>query len=59
MNGDLVIELNSNYLGNEDTMLIWDGKNKQGNYVGSGIYLVSAYHKDGGISVSKIAVIYK
>ena len=40
-------------------MVLWDGKNKQGNFVGSGIYLVSAYHINGGSSVSKIAVINK
>ena len=59
LNGDLVVELNSDFFGNEDTMVLWDGKNKQGNFVGSGIYLVSAYHINGGSSVSKIAVINK
>ena len=59
MNGDLVADLNSNFFGNDDTMVIWDGTNNQGNYVGSGVYLVSAFHKDGGNSISKIAVINK
>ena len=59
LNGDLVIELVSSFLGNEDTMVEWDGRNKYGNYVGSGIYLVAAYHEDGGSTVSKIAIIKK
>ena len=59
LNGDLVIELSSNYLGSQDTMILWDGKNINGDYVGSGIYIVTAYHLSGGTSVSKIAVINK
>ena len=51
------MELESSYLGDNDTMVEWDGKSKDGNYVGSGIYIITAYHTDGGNSVSKIAVI--
>ena len=38
-------------------MFLWDGKNKDGEYVGSGIYLVSTYHEVGGSNIAKIAVI--
>ena len=38
-------------------MFLWDGKNKNGVHVGSGIYLISAYHEKGGANISKIAVI--
>jgi len=36
---------------------VWDGKNDDGNYVGSGIYLVVAYNDEGQSGVGKVAVI--
>jgi ligand-binding sensor domain-containing protein len=38
----------------------WDGKNQDGNYVNSGIYLIIAYDKEGNnVGIGKIAVIKK
>ncbi len=35
----------------------WDGRNSNGEWVGSGVYLVAAYLADGRSGVSKVAVI--
>ena len=35
----------------------WDGRNKQGDYVGSGVYLLAFYNQEGASSIKKIAVI--
>ena len=35
----------------------WDGRDKQGTYVGSGVYLIAFYDKKGKSSITKIAVI--
>ena len=35
----------------------WDGKDSNGNYLSSGIYLISSSHKKKGNSVTKLAVI--
>ncbi len=38
----------------------WDGKDKSGNYVGSGVYIIIAYDKDGNnVTTGKVAVIRK
>lgn len=38
----------------------WDGRDESGNFVGSGIYLVVAYDKEGNnVTTSKIAVLHK
>ncbi len=57
INGNLKAILTNTILGENDTMFLWDGKNKDGEYVGSGIYLVSTYHEVGGSNIAKIAVI--
>ena len=57
LNGNLKADLTDTILGKNDTMFSWDGKNKNGVYVGSGIYIISAYHEEGGANISKIAVI--
>jgi hypothetical protein len=39
---------------------IWDGRNLDGNFVNSGIYLVVAYDQEGNnVGVGKVAVIKK
>ncbi|MBO8130673.1 MAG: hypothetical protein H0Z29_04025 [Candidatus Marinimicrobia bacterium] len=35
----------------------WDGKDKHGNYVSSGVYLIMAYIREGQHTVEKIAII--
>ncbi len=35
----------------------WDGKNRAGELVGSGVYLIAAYLRDGRSGVGKVAVI--
>ena len=35
----------------------WDGRDEQGNYVGSGVYLVAVYNEKGTSSIEKITVI--
>ena len=37
----------------------WDGRNKQGDYVGSGVYFLAFYNQEGASSIKKIAVIRK
>ena len=37
----------------------WDGRNKQGDYVGSGVYILAFYNQEGASSIKKIAVIRK
>jgi ligand-binding sensor domain-containing protein len=37
--------------------VVWDGKNEDGNIVGSGIYLIVAYNDEGQSAVGKVAVI--
>ena len=37
----------------------WDGRNNQGDYVGSGVYLLTLYDSKGSSLIKKIAVIRK
>ena len=37
----------------------WDGRNNEGTYVGSGVYLLAFYDSKGTSSIKKIAVIRK
>ena len=65
VNGRLVQELTSDKLiGNSQRMLdgsraIWDGKDRNGSFVSSGIYLYAAYTLEGESVNGKIAVIRK
>ena len=56
LSGYVVKEFNlSNYQKN----IPWDGRDENGNKIGSGVYLVTAYSSAGGIGSTKIAIINK
>lgn len=57
LNGRLVRELRAGSNDIEGGRAIWDGKDKNGNAVASGIYIFSAYTADGSATSGKIAVI--
>ena len=52
--GRLVRDLKDSVQGYQAT---WDGKNANGEWVGSGVYLITAYLSDGRTGVGKVAVI--
>ena len=39
--------------------LKWDGRDSEGNYVATGVYLLMIYHQDGKNTIEKITVIKK
>ena len=56
LSGYVVKEFNLN---NYNKNITWDGRDDNGNRLGTGIYLVTAYSKKGGIGSTKIAMINK
>ncbi len=57
LSGLVVAEVSAEASGLDATQAEWNGRNKQGRLVGSGVYLVAASHPEGGDAVSKLAVI--
>ena len=57
VSGSLVRELTGLGGGVEGYQALWDGRNAQGEWVGSGVYLVAAYLENGRTGVGKVAVI--
>jgi len=57
LSGRVIAELKAQYGGLASTQSVWDGKQKNGDLVGSGIYLITAHLKDGTAATTKVAVI--
>lgn len=55
--GRLVRELSATDDSVQGYQACWDGKNREGELVGSGVYLIAAYLRDGRSGVGKVAVI--
>ena len=56
LSGYVVKEFN---LSNYNKNIPWDGRDENGNRLGTGVYLVTAYSRAGGIGSTKIAMINK
>jgi len=57
--GDVIRSLDSKDLGSHGYQIQWDGKDEDGNWVGSGIYLLAVYAANGSNDFGKVAVIRK
>ena len=57
LSGNIIKNINFLTDDNSGYQAFWDGKNDNGQYVSSGIYLVVMYSKNGKSSVEKIAII--
>ena len=55
--GRLVRELSATDDSVQGYQAAWDGRNSAGEWVGSGVYLIAAYLRDGRSGVGKVAVI--
>ena len=55
--GRLVRELSATDGSVQGYQAAWDGRNSAGEWVGSGVYLITAYLRDGRSGVGKVAVI--
>ena len=54
---NFIKSINANYLGEGTTQILWNGKGSNGQFVDSGIYLVSSRSGDGEVKRGKLAVI--
>ena len=57
LNGKVVRHIKSFGIENDGDQLSWDGKDSQGDYVSTGVYLLLIYGKDGSRFEDKITVI--
>jgi hypothetical protein len=57
LSGVVMAQLEAQYEGLQSTQAIWDGKNRNGSYAGSGIYLITAIGEEGKAKSAKVAVI--
>lgn len=57
LTGELVVKINHNNDMVKGRQLHWDGRNKDGNYISSGVYIVMAYNDEGKSKAGKIAVV--
>jgi len=55
--GKVIRHLKDSDLQDNGYQIKWDGKNMQGEWVGSGVYLLSVYNSNGESSFAKITVI--
>ena len=55
------MDLNGNVLrrikGSNFTLYLWDGRDRRGNYLNSGIYIVASSNSNNKNSISKVAII--
>ena len=59
LDGLVIRDINSNGISVDGDQLTWDGKNNSGQYVSSGVYLLSITNNSGNNTFSKITVIKK
>ena len=59
LNGRVIREITSEGTSKDGQQLKWDGRNSEGNYVATGVYLLMIYHQDGKNTIEKITVINK
>ena len=59
LDGKVLRNIVSNGLQNDGQQLKWDGRDSEGNYVATGVYLLMIYHQDGKNTIEKITVINK
>ncbi len=57
LDGRVIRKLSHQELGIHGYQILWDGKTEKGDYVGSGVYLISVYNQEGQQAFDKIAVI--
>ena len=55
--GRVIISKKHSDLGIHGDQILWDGKDKRGDYVASGVYLLSIYNNKGESTIEKITVI--
>ena len=59
INGEVIRSLDSKDLGTHGYQIQWDGKDENGKWVGSGVYLLAVYTASGSHEFGKVAVIRK
>ena len=59
LNGRVIREITSEGASRDGQQLKWDGRDSEGNYVATGVYLLMIYHQNGKDTIEKITVINK
>ncbi|MAI85840.1 MAG: hypothetical protein CMF99_01440 [Candidatus Marinimicrobia bacterium] len=59
LNGRVIRDITSGGVSKDGQQLKWDGRDSEGNYVSTGVYLLMIYHQDGKNTIEKITVINK
>lgn len=59
LDGKVVRKIESQGINIDGDQLIWDGKDSEGDYVSSGVYLLAIYGENGSNQMEKITVIKK
>ena len=59
VNGNHIKTLNSNFMNEASSQIIWNGKDRNGNDVSTGIYLISSLDHNGSLKRGKLAIIKK
>ncbi len=57
LNGEVVRSIMDSELGEHGYQIQWDGRDESGNWVNSGVYLLSVFNPRGGSRFAKVAVI--
>jgi flagellar hook assembly protein FlgD len=57
LDGSVVRKITNQGISIDGDQLSWDGRDKQGDYVSSGVYLLAIYGLDGKNMVEKITVL--
>ncbi|MBC8198205.1 MAG: hypothetical protein H8E60_10005 [Candidatus Marinimicrobia bacterium] len=57
INGNFINSIKTHYLGEASTQTLWDGTNKYGEIVNSGVYLISSTSENGEVKRGKLAII--
>jgi flagellar hook assembly protein FlgD len=57
LDGSVVRKITNQGISIDGDQLSWDGRDRQGDYVSSGVYLLAIYSLDGKNMVEKITVL--